>query len=135
MEEIIELVHAEIITSGYASRLAGGLVITGGGSQLAYVKQLFEYMTGMDARIGYPNEHLGKSKVEVVKSPMYATTVGLVLSGFRALDERENRYMENQVATGKKTMKSAKKSSDFFKGLIDKTKGLLMDDFSDKNDY
>uniref|UniRef100_UPI004047B137 cell division protein FtsA n=1 Tax=Roseivirga sp. TaxID=1964215 RepID=UPI004047B137 len=135
MEEIIELVHAEIITSGYASKLAGGLVITGGGSQLAYIKQLFEYMTGMDARIGYPNEHLGKSRVEVVKSPMYATTVGLVLSGFRALDERENRYMENQVATGKKTMKSAKKSSDFFKGLIDKTKGLLMDDFSDKSDY
>jgi cell division protein FtsA len=135
MEEIIELVHAEIITSGYASKLAGGLVITGGGSQLAYVKQLFEYMTGMDARVGYPNEHLGKSRVEVVKSPMYATTVGLVLSGFRALDERENRYMENQVATGKKTMKSAKKSSDFFKGLIDKTKGLLMDDFSDKSDY
>lgn len=135
MEEIIELVHAEIITSGYASKLAGGLVITGGGSQLAYVKQLFEYMTGMDTRIGYPNEHLGKSRVEVVKSPMYATTVGLVLSGFRALDERENRYMENQVATGKKTMKSAKKSSDFFKGLIDKTKGLLMDDFSDKSDY
>lgn len=135
MEEIIELVHAEIITSGYASKLAGGLVITGGGSQLAYVKQLFEYMTGMDARVGYPNEHLGKSKVEEVKSPMYATTVGLVLSGFRALDERENRYMENQVASGKKTMKSAKKSSDFFKGLIDKTKGLLMDDFSDKSDY
>ncbi|KYG76984.1 cell division protein FtsA [Roseivirga echinicomitans] len=132
MEEIIELVHAEIITSGYASKLAGGIVITGGGSQLGYVKQLFEYMTGMDARIGYPNEHLGKSKVEAIKSPMYATTVGLVLSGFRAIDERENRYMENQVASGKKTMKSAKKSSDFFKGLIDKTKGLLMDDFQDK---
>ncbi|WP_323757799.1 cell division protein FtsA [Roseivirga sp.] len=132
MEEIIELVHSEIITSGYASKLAGGIVITGGGSQLGYVKQLFEYMTGMDARIGYPNEHLGKSKVEAIKSPMYATTVGLVLSGFRAIDERENRYMENQVASGKKTMKSAKKSSDFFKGLIDKTKGLLMDDFQDK---
>ncbi|KOF01503.1 cell division protein FtsA [Roseivirga seohaensis] len=132
MEEIIELVHAEIITSGYASKLAGGIVITGGGSQLGYVKQLFEYMTGMDARIGYPNEHLGKSKIEAIKSPMYATTVGLVLSGFRAIDERENRYMQNQVASGKKTMKSAKKSSDFFKGLIDKTKGLLMDDFQDK---
>ena len=51
-------------------------------------------MTGMDARIGYPNEHLGKSKVEIVKSPMYATTVGLVLCGFRSLDERENRYNE-----------------------------------------
>jgi len=92
-------------------------------------------MTGMDARIGYPNEHLGKSKVEAIKSPMYATTVGLVLSGFRAIDERENRYMQNQVASGKKTMKSAKKSSDFFKGLIDKTKGLLMDDFQDKGEY
>ena len=92
MEEIIELVHAEVITSGYGNKLAGGLVITGGGSQLACVKQLFEYMTGMDARVGYPNEHLGKSKIEAVKSPMYATTTGLVLSGFMAIDERENQY-------------------------------------------
>ena len=97
MEEIIELVHTEIITSGYENRLAGGIVITGGGSQLHNVKQLFEYMTGMDARIGYPNEHLGKSKIEAVKSPMFATTVGLVLSGFRAIDEREN-----QVYAGKR---------------------------------
>ncbi len=137
MEEVIEMVHAEIITSGYASKLAGGLVITGGGSQLAYVKQLFEYMTGMDARIGYPNEHLGKSKVEEVKSPMYATTLGLVLSGFRAIDERENQYMEKQQTGAgiKKEAKSSRKGSEFFKGLIDKTKGLLMDDFNDKNEY
>lgn len=137
MEEVIEMVHAEIITSGYASKLAGGLVITGGGSQLAYVKQLFEYMTGMDARIGYPNEHLGKSKVEEVKSPMYATTLGLVLSGFRAIDERENQYMEKQQtgAGMRKEVKSSRKGSEFFKGLIDKTKGLLMDDFNDKNEY
>lgn len=136
MEEIIELVHAEIITSGYASKLAGGIVITGGGSQLGYIKQLFEYMTGMDARIGYPNEHLGKSKVEAIKSPMYATTVGLVLSGFRAIDERENRYMENQGnGNGKRMVKGDKKGTEFFSKLIDRTKGLLMDDFHDKNDY
>lgn len=135
MEEIIELVHAEIITSGYASKLAGGIVVTGGGSQLGYIKQLFEYMTGMDARIGYPNEHLGKSKVEAIKSPMYATTVGLVLSGFRAIDERENRYMENKSnANGKRDDKS-KKGTEFFSKLIDRTKGLLMDDFHDKNEY
>jgi cell division protein FtsA len=137
MEEVIEMVHAEIITSGYASKLAGGLVITGGGSQLAYVKQLFEYMTGMDARVGYPNEHLGKSKVEEVKSPMYATTLGLVLSGFRAIDERENQYMEKQASGSgvRREMKASRKGSEFFKGLIDKTKGLLMDDFNDKGDY
>lgn len=136
MEEIIELVHAEIITSGLGNKLAGGIVITGGGSQLAYVQQLFEYMTGMDARIGFPNEHLGKSKVEAIKSPMYATTVGLVLAGFRALDERENRYIENGQSTGqKKEPKTNKKGGEFFSKLLDKTKGMLMDDFGDGKDY
>lgn len=138
MEEIIELVHTEIITSGFENRLAGGLVITGGGSQLNNVKQLFEYMSGMDTRIGYPNEHLGKGKIEAVKSPMYATTVGLVLSGFRAIDERENRYMQNQGhLMSNKVYKKENNGSggDFFKKIIDKTKGLLIDDFDDKEDY
>ena len=130
MEEIIELVHTEIITSGYEKKLAGGLVITGGGSQLQNVNQLFEYMTGMDARIGYPNEHLGKSKVEIVKSPMYATGIGLVLSGFRALDERGNRYQ--QVGVGH-TQVTENNGTDFFKRILDKTKDLLIDDFDDKD--
>ena len=130
MEEIIELVHTEIITSGYEKKLAGGLVITGGGSQLQNVNQLFEYMTGMDARIGYPNEHLGKSKVEIVKSPMYATGIGLVLSGFRALDERDNRYQ--QVGVGHTQVKE-NNGTDFFKRILDKTKDLLIDDFDDKD--
>lgn len=132
MEEIIELAHTEIITSGFENRLAGGIVITGGGSQLSFLKQLFEYMTGMDARIGYPNEHLGKSKVDLVKSPMYATSVGLVLSGFRALDERENRYNE-----AKEIKQPAKKrdAGDFFSKILNKTKGLLIDDLDGRNDY
>jgi len=136
MEEIIELIHAEIITSGFSHKLAGGIVITGGGSQLANIQQLFEYMTGMDSRIGYPNEHLGKTRVEMIKSPMYATTVGLVLAGFRALDERENRYQEskgNQPA--KKETSASKKGGEFLTKLIDKTKGLLMDDFGEGKDY
>ncbi len=134
MQEIIELVHSEVITSGYQNRLAGGIVITGGGSQLQGLKQLFEYMTGMDARIGYPNEHLGKSKVEAVKTPMYATAVGLVLSGFRALDERENRYMEKSEFTNSKR-KEKDRGSDIFRKIIDKTKGLLIDDLDNKEDY
>ncbi len=134
MEEIIELVHAEIITSGYENRLAGGIVITGGGSQLINLKQLVEYMTGMDARIGYPNEHLGKSKTETVKSPMYATSVGLVLSGFRAIDERENRYNE-ATAHGKESRKVRTSGSDFFSKILNKTKGLLIDDFESRSDY
>lgn len=134
MEEIIELAHAEIITSGFENRLAGGIVVTGGGSQLSCLKQLIEYMTGMDARIGYPNEHLGKSKVEAVKSPMYATSVGLVLSGFRALDERENNYKERKsnVKIGSRKKESA---GDFFSKILNKTKGLLIDDLDGKNEY
>ena len=130
MIEIIELAHAEIITSGYDGKLAGGIIITGGGSQLNCIKQLVEYMTGMDGRVGFPNEHLGKSKMESVKSPMYATSVGLVLSGFRALDERENRYNDAKVGKNVKvtSMKKEFKSGDFFSKILNKTKGLLIDD-------
>ena len=91
-------------------------------------------MTGMDARIGYPNEHLGKSKVEAVKTPMYATAVGLVLSGFRALDERENRYMEKTEITNYRK-KDRDRGSDIFRKIIDKTKGLLIDDIDNREDY
>jgi cell division protein FtsA len=137
MEEIIEMAHTEIINSGYENRLAGGIVITGGGSQLSCLKQLVEYMTGMDTRIGYPNEHLGKSKMEAVKSPMYATAVGLVLSGFRSLDEREERYKEVKEQKNVKTKKSVKSNptSDFFSNILNKTKGLLIDDLDGKNEY
>jgi cell division protein FtsA len=133
MEEIIEMVHAEIYHSGYGDKLAGGIVITGGGSQLQFVGQLFEYMIGMDARIGFPNEHLGKSKMEIIKSPMYATGVGLVLTGFCAIDDRENRYME--ISNDGKPERKEQQGGKFIKNLIDRTKNLLIDDLDDKTDY
>ena len=137
MEEIIEMAHVEIINSGYENRLAGGIVITGGGSQLSNLKQLVEYMTGMDTRIGYPNEHLGRGKVEAVKSPMYATAVGLVLAGFRSLDERDDaRRVDNKDVKVKQTVKVKKSlTSDFFTNILNKTKGLLIDDLDGKNEY
>lgn len=136
MEEIIEMAHAEIISSGFENRLAGGIVITGGGAQLSNLKQLVEYMTGMDTRVGYPNEHLGKSKIEVVKSPMYATAVGLVLAGFRSLDEREENYKgaRELVKTAKATKKTGS-SKNFFNDILTKTKSLLIDDLDGKNEY
>ena len=56
MEEIIEMVHFEIKTSGYQKKLIGGIVVTGGGAQLDHIAQLFEFVTGMDTRIGYPTD-------------------------------------------------------------------------------
>ena len=135
MEEIIELIHAEIITSGFHNKLAAGIVITGGGSQLQHLKQLFEYITGLDTRLGYPNEHLGKGKIDEVKSPMHATGVGLVLAGFKALDYREEHYRISKggaKSPPKQNMKKEKQGTDFFKRILSKTKGLLIDDYEDK---
>src|SRR5689334_12136547 len=138
MEEIIEMAHGEMISSGFEGKLAGGIVITGGGSQLSNLKQLVEYMTGMDTRIGYPNEHLGKSKIEAVKSPMYATAVGLVLAGFRSLDEREDRYKEAREmvrVVNKTSKKPVGSSKNFFNDILTKTKSLLIDDLDGKDEY
>ncbi|MCB0423324.1 MAG: cell division protein FtsA, partial [Mangrovimonas sp.] len=59
--EIIEQVYLEIKNYGHEEqkkKLIAGIVLTGGGSQLKHLKQLVEYITGMDTRIGFPNEHL-----------------------------------------------------------------------------
>jgi len=82
MAEIIEHVYYEIKNSGYEKKLIGGIVITGGGSQLKHISQLFEYATGMDARIGFPNEHLSSNTSNNLTSPLFATGVGLVAKGF-----------------------------------------------------
>ncbi|MEN7548868.1 cell division protein FtsA [Rapidithrix thailandica] len=133
MEEIIELVMVEIEKSGYKNRLAGGIVITGGGSQLKNIKQLFEYKTGLDARIGHPNEHLGKCKNDEVKNPKYATAVGLVLAGFKSLDDREEQRPDSAYTASKPKAESG--SGDFISNFLRKTKELLTDDFDDRTNY
>lgn len=85
MTEIIEHVYYEIQSSGFEKKLIGGIVITGGGSQLRSIMQLFQYHTGMDCRIGYPSEHVAKAPSEDLISPMYATSVGLVLKGYERI--------------------------------------------------
>ena len=81
--EIIEQAFAEIKTYGHEDprkKLIAGIVLTGGGAELKHIKQLVEYITGMDTRIGYPNEHLAGNSNEEISSPMYATAVGLVMN-------------------------------------------------------
>lgn len=90
--EIIEQVYLEIKNYGYdenKKRLIAGIVLTGGGSQLKHIKQLVEFVTGMDTRIGFPNEHLANGSDEEFASPIYATTVGLVLKGLNKSNNGE----------------------------------------------
>jgi cell division protein FtsA len=83
VSEIIEQVYAEIKNYGHEEqkkKLIAGIVLTGGGSQLKHLKQLVEYITGMDTRIGYPNEHLAGDTDKATASPLFATAVGLVMN-------------------------------------------------------
>jgi cell division protein FtsA len=102
MEEILEQVKYEIQSSGYEKKIraGAGIVITGGGAQLKHITQLVEYVTGIDARVGYPNEHLAKTNTDAIKSPMYSTSIGLVIKGLQDI-EQKNVKAPLQSATGK----------------------------------
>ena len=92
MEEIIDAVNFEIQNSGYADKLAAGMVITGGGAMLRHLPQLMKFKTAMDVRIGLPNEHLSGSAKNEINQPMYATSVGLIMRGFDYLETYKKRF-------------------------------------------
>ena len=143
MEEILEFVLFEIKSSGFERKLAGGIVITGGGSLLKHLSQLVMLTTGMDCRIGTPNEHLAGADDEL-KNPMYATGVGLVMKGIekyerdakrgantsKPFEEKANQKIaeptkkEKAIVTGH----SKQKAGDFFGSLISKAKDWMSDD-------
>jgi cell division protein FtsA len=147
MKEIITEVHNEILRSNYNDKLSIGIVLTGGGSLLNGIRDLFGYMTSLDVRRGLPTEHLSHHKIELIKNPIFATSVGLVIAGFRALDDRESLFKNSNVTNGSgstnsiqgsETLKEVaplKKESNFFQKILEKTKSLLIDDIDDKKDY
>lgn len=95
--EIIEQAYLEIKNYGHEEqkkKLIAGIVLTGGGSQLNHLKQLVEYITGMDTRIGYPNEHLAGDSDAEMASPLYATAVGLVMN---AIENQSRVVIEEEV--------------------------------------
>lgn len=142
MEEILEFVLFEIKSSGYERKLAAGIVVTGGGSLLKHLPQLVMLTTGMDCRIGTPNEHLAGNEDEL-KNPLYATGVGLVMKGIEKYERDSKRganlvkqevEAETETAAQKKQENkkvighSQKKIGSFFTALIDRTKDWMSDD-------
>jgi cell division protein FtsA len=119
VQEIIEQVYAEIKNYGHEEqkkKLIAGIVLTGGGSQLKHLKQLVEYITGMDTRIGYPNEHLAGDTDAATASPLFATAVGLVMnaaeSQLKHLDDTEERVeAETQSEQEELVQKQEKRTS------------------------
>ena len=119
MEEILEHVYFEIKNSGMEKQLIAGIVLTGGGAQLKHLKHLVELMTGMNTRIGYPNEHITKSAVEDVTSPLHATGVGLVMKGFEHLERLRGKMVDTRAPRPAK-VPVREHSKGLLKGLFEK---------------
>jgi cell division protein FtsA len=141
VQEIIEHVYLEVKNYGHETakgKLIGGIVLTGGGSQLKHLRQLVEYITGMDARIGYPNEHLAGDSDDGLSSPSYATAVGLLMEGLHKdvkeeeiigeivqenLESSDGEVAENAPIQKEKIKKKSKKS--FFEKFTESLKDFL----------
>jgi cell division protein FtsA len=92
MSEILAFVTFHLKQVGLDNKmLNGGIVLTGGGSQLKHLIQLTEYATGLNARIGYPNEHLAANHLLDLEKPMYATCIGLILKGYSVYENNQIR--------------------------------------------
>lgn len=107
--EIVEQVFLEIKNYGHEEskkKLIAGIVLTGGGAQLKHIKQLVEYITGMDTRIGYPNEHLASNSDSELSSPLYATVVGLLMKGLKENEKRNTIVPEIEEESYKKNPES-----------------------------
>ena len=92
MQEILDYVMYHLKQIDLDKRLHGGIILTGGGAQLKHITQLTEFVTGMGARIGYPNEHLAGGHAEQLMNPMYSTCIGLILRGYHDFESGKMRF-------------------------------------------
>lgn len=152
MSEILEFVTYHLKQVGLDNKmLNGGIILTGGGSQLKHLIQLSEYVTGLDARIGLPNEHLAAGHIEELTRPMYATCIGLILKGYNVYEntiakERYNqsessneKREDEQLVKGKRKEKGigtdkTRKRSKSLKDFMDSIKGGLIELFKEEGD-
>ena len=98
MSEIMDFVTFHLKQVGLDNKmLNGGIVLTGGGAQLKHLIQLTEYTTGLNARIGYPNEHLAPGHIEELAKPTYSTCIGLILKGYSDYEHNRKQFETRHV--------------------------------------
>ncbi|MBR6082138.1 MAG: cell division protein FtsA [Salinivirgaceae bacterium] len=134
MVELIATVKQILEIAGIKDKLGAGVVLTGGGSMMRYLINLFSYGTALEVRTGVPNLHI-KTKIEkVTVLPSNATSIGLLMMGFddntdEALgtsrkDKKEEADKEQSkdkfVFEEQETESPKPKGKGFMKGLWDK---------------
>ena len=152
MSEIMDFVTYHLKQVGMDTRmLNGGVILTGGGSQLKHLIQLTEYVTGLSARIGYPNEHLAGGHIDELAKPMYSTCIGLILKGYNDYENNNKQFEESfkritvpdslqqqpvdetlDVADENKPVKIKQRKT--LKGFMDGFKNGLIDLFKEEED-
>ena len=151
MSEILDFVTYHLKQVGLDSRmLNGGIILTGGGSQLKHLIQLTEYVTGLNARIGLPTEHLSAGHIEELAKPTYATCLGLILKGYDDYEHHrkqfEHTFRKVEVPDGLKSavpeeivvVPSGGLESEPRKGMSNfwgKFKNSLIDIFKEEEDH
>jgi len=95
VEEICTLLHRAMVRAGCMNNVASGVVFTGGSASLPGLNELAEQIFNMPVRTGSPN-HVG-GLADVVRNPMYATGVGLVLYAMRSKPKKHFRIRQNNI--------------------------------------
>ena len=107
VEEILEMVNNELKSYGayemksyvvneQKRKLIAGMVLTGGGSNLRNLRQLANYVTGFDCRIGYANEYIVNDKNQLLRGPEYSTAIGLLMESLKINEKQENIEIQNK---------------------------------------
>jgi cell division protein FtsA len=154
MSEIMDFVTYHLKQVGLDNRmLNGGVVLTGGGSQLRHLIQLTEYVTGLNARIGYPTEHLAAGHIEELARPTYSTCIGLILKGYSDFEHNrkqfENQFrkveipetlkkaamVEEELATEEVVQREKVKNRKSIKDFWGKVKDGIIDLFKEEEDH
>lgn len=134
MEEIFDQILFEIRRTGYERKLIGGLVLTGGGALLKNIAYLAQYHTGFSARIGLPTENLNERRYKDLGSPVYATSIGLLIHGINNLDVANGEIVFMDYAEDEEEPEEKAKKDGVFGNLVSKTYDGIKDFFEAKED-